>query len=59
MGWWGEHNQRTTKKCNEIKRNLTLTFKTSLENATGIGIFTAMPCKILQHPQINPGSTPG
>ena len=31
-------NQRTTRKCLEIKRNLTLTSKTSLENAKEIFI---------------------
>ena len=37
-----EHNQKTTRKCHEIKRNLTLTSKTSLDNAEEIGIFTAI-----------------
>ena len=37
-----EHNQKTTRKCHEIKRNLTLTSKTSLDNAKEIGIFTAI-----------------
>ena len=39
----GGRNQKTTRKCHEIKRNLTLTFKTSLENAKGIGIFHRHP----------------
>ena len=30
--------QKTTRKCYEIKRNLTLAFKTSLENTKEIGI---------------------
>ena len=37
-----EHIQKTTRKCHEIKRNLTLTSKTSLDNAKEIGIFTAI-----------------
>ena len=37
----GGHNQKTTRKCHEIKRILTLTsFKTSLENGKEIGIFS-------------------
>ena len=39
----GERNQKNTKKCHEIKRNLTLTSKTSLENAKEIGIFYCHP----------------
>ena len=35
----GGQPKKTTRKCHGIKRNLTLTFKTSLENAKGIGIF--------------------
>ena len=35
-GRGGRRNQKTTRKCHEIKRNLTLTFKTSLENAKEI-----------------------
>ena len=45
-GWGGggwEGNQKATRKCHEIKRNFTLTFKTSLENAKGIGIFHCHP----------------
>ena len=38
MGGWGWGNQKTTRKCHEIKRNLTLTSKTSLENAKEIFI---------------------
>ena len=101
----GKRNQKTTRKCHEIKRNSTLTSKISLENVKEIGISTAIRnhwcnlwkevlnplphmggasklyllascwiynfsayyiisminffCKILQHPQINPGSGPG
>ena len=43
MGKCGVHNQKTTRKCHEIKRNLILTFKTSLENAKGLGIFHCHP----------------
>ena len=34
----GGRNQKTTRKCHEIKRNLVLTFKTSLENPKEIFI---------------------
>ena len=42
-GGGGGRNQKPTIKCHEIKRNLTLTFKTSLENAIGTGIFHCHP----------------
>ena len=35
-GAGGGSNQKTTKKCHEVKRNLTITSKTSLENAKEI-----------------------
>ena len=41
MGGWGGRNQKTTRKCHEIKRILTLTSpKTSLENAKEMEIFS-------------------
>ena len=41
MGGWG-CNQKPTRRCHEIKRNLTLTSKTSSANAKEMGIFTAI-----------------
>ena len=31
MGGWGRGNQKNPRKCHEIRKNLTLTSKTSLE----------------------------
>ena len=39
----GDAIKTTTRKCHEIKRNLTWTFKTSLENAKEIWIFHCHP----------------
>ena len=39
----GGATKKATRECYEIKRNLTLTFKTSLENATEIWIFHCHP----------------
>ena len=36
MNGRGGSNQKTTKKCHEVKSNLTITSKTSLENAKEI-----------------------
>ena len=39
----GDATKTTTRKSHEINRNLTLTFKTSLENAKEIWIFHCHP----------------
>ena len=39
----GGTNKKPTRKCNEIKRNLTLIFKTSLENVKEIEILSLHP----------------
>ena len=41
VGGW--RNQESTRKCHEIKRNLTWTYKTSSENVKGIEIFHCHP----------------
>ena len=46
-GWVGKFNQKTTRKCHEIKRNLTLTFKTSLENAKEMYPYSNQKCTFL------------
>ena len=54
MGEWdGGVQPKTTRKCHEIKRNLTTYF-----SAYYIISMISFFCKILRHPQINPASVP-